>query len=539
MVYSCVLFVVSFKLSKRVIENTTSTSPEIVGEEITQATSVNGTESKNQGLRTLVTLLFTLAVISVGVTGIIIPLNLINCSYGDGYGYYNDNYRWDTNTSLFSNDVQNWYESIQNRSIDNGANFAKLANGILMFTGENSTDLSVLHSYDGTTINTFQNFRDPSSFVVTDDNESICMAGYVDDEANIQSSSTIACSYDGTNLRYITNYNVSSHDFEDFYTADHLYPTYNHTIWFVASSSRYYNYGYRPVFSIDDETMALTLHSTLINEDGDKTTTISYSPCDWDRVIRYRSLVSIFSSIIPTILAAIIIMKKLDFVPTMPIVIYISVTAFIASFIFSIQPNFTKMDLVFKIWLPATSAIWMSQLILVFLLNRVSAEKPHKQAYYVWSINFLALLFFFSMTFAVGIPIPYYDNWWRWVLINLTVYIPFVFFGVVIERVLFVILGAIGIFEDAWKFSSIIANTIDDSYQVLIQVILFAMIGFLVGFFGWKINQYQDRIQASVRAWANRFFAPLVRRSTNNSDHDEREHNTNEEDSVHTAVSVL
>merc|ERR1711862_1034994 len=111
------------------------------------------------------------------------------------------------------------------------------------------------------------------------------------------------------------------------------------------------------------------------------------------------------------------------------------------------------------------------------------------------SINFLALVFFFSMTFAVGIPIPYYDNWWRWVLINLTVYLPFVFFGVVIERILFVILGAIGIFLDAWIFSSIISYIFSGPYnQLLTQVISFTMIGFLVGFFGWKINQYQDRI---------------------------------------------
>merc|ERR1711862_178379 len=125
-------------------------------------------------------------------------------------------------------------------------------------------------------------------------------------------------------------------------------------------------------------------------------------------------------------------------------------------------------------------------------------------------------------------------------LINLTVYLPFVFFGVVIERILFVILGAIGIFLDAWIFSSIISYIFSGPYnQLLTQVISFTMIGFLVGFFGWKINQYQDRIQASVRAWANRFFAPLVRRSTNNSDHNQREHYTNEADSVHTAVSVL
>jgi len=108
-VYSCVLFIISFQLSKRVKENTTS--PEIAGEhdEESRMTQTNSTNSTNQGLRTLVTLLFTLAVISVGVTGLIIPLNLIYCNYGDGYGYYNNNYSWDTDTSLFSNDVQNWY----------------------------------------------------------------------------------------------------------------------------------------------------------------------------------------------------------------------------------------------------------------------------------------------------------------------------------------------------------------------------------------------------------------------------------------------
>jgi len=407
-----------------------------------------------------------------------------------------------------------------------------------MFTGKNTTGSSVLHSYDGTTVTSFEYFQNPYSFVVTDDNGSICMSGYIKDEANIQSSSTIAC-YDGTNLRYITNYNASSHDYEDFYAADHLYPTSNHTIWFVASSYRYYNYDSPPVFSLNDETMSLTLHSTLTKEEG-KTVPYSSSNCDWNRIIRYRALISIFTSILPTLLAAILLMKKFDFVPTMAIVIYVSVTAFIVTFILSIQPGFNEMDLVLKIWLSVTSGVWLVQVILIFLLNRVSTEKPQKQAYFVWNINFLALLFFFSMTWIIGIPIPYYDNWWRWVLINFIVYLPYIFFGVVIEKVLFVIIGAIGVFEDAWKISNVIASIIDSSYQILIQVILFAMIGLLVGFFGWKMNQHQDHFQASVRAWANRYFALLVRRRTNNSYQDQQENYlSSEENSIHTAVSVL
>ena len=83
-------------------------------------------------------------------------------------------------------------------------------NGIILFTRNNKTLSSYtdfVYSYDGTSITTLSNFKNPSSFVVTTDNTSICMVGYYytdnnDEDGNIidieSSSSIIACYNGGT-----------------------------------------------------------------------------------------------------------------------------------------------------------------------------------------------------------------------------------------------------------------------------------------------------------------------------------------------------
>jgi len=532
-------------------------------EEMATMTNTNTNDSTKQGLRTLVILLYTLAVMSVGVTGLIIPMNLFYCDYGNNYGYFdNNNYIWNTNTSSFSNDVQNWYNDIQKgSSSSNSANFAIIpSNGILLFTGKDTTTSSYddfVYSYNGTSIKKLSYFKNPSSFVVTTDNTSICMSGYYyknnedtdeNDYTNIESSSTIAC-YDGTtstNLRFITNYeNISpneNHNYKDFYNPSHLYSSTNNTIWFVATSKNYYAYK-SPVFSLNGQTMALTLHSTLIKQgtNGKDTVMDMSTPttCDVYKMRRNRALISIFSSILPTFITAIILMKKIDFIPTMHIIIYISITAFIVSLILSIQPNFNYMDLVLKYWLCITNGIWMSFMIITFGILS-SPRKRNDNKRFGWNINFTTILFFFAMSWSLGIPVPYYDSWWRWVLVNFIVYIPYIFFGVVIENILLVLLGAIGIFNDVWRFSNAVANHIDSDFQIIIQVILFAGIGTFVLFLGWKINQYQEAVQGFVRVWVDRNLGFFISRRNNNDNNDGgSDEQVEENDGVHTAVTIL
>lgn len=595
-IYSCVLFLISYKLSKHavVVEISTMSDDSAVrsdsdnvnnnGEGIEQMTppteeqmatmtDTSANDSAKQGLRTLVILLYTLAVISVGVTGLIIPMNVFYCDYGN-YGYYNNDYIWNTNMSSFSNDVQNWYNDTQNGQItdSNSANFAILpSNGVLAFTGKDTTSSSYddfVYSYDGTSMTKLSNFKNPSSFVVTTDNSSICMSGYYysnddtdnnkheDDYINVESSSTIAC-YDGINLRFVTNYdNISkeNHNYKDFYGPSHLYPSTNHTIWFVAISQNYYAYNSPPVFSLNDQTMALTLHSTLMKQSNDGKDIIMDTPsskCDIYKIRRYRALISIFSSILPTFITAIIVTRKIDFIPTMHIIIYISITAFIVSLILSIQPNFEYMDLVLKYWSCVTSGIWMLYMIITLGILS-SRKKQNDNKSFVWNINFTAILFFFAMSWSLGIPVPFYDTWWRWVLINFIVYIPYIFFGTAIENILLVIFGAIGIFNDVWRFSNALAKYIDPGFQIIIQVMLFAVIGILVGFLGWKINQYQQQVQAFVRLWIDRNLGFLIERRNNDDDNDgggdevletnnvlQDSYSSDENDGAHAAAAIL
>ena len=154
--------------------------------------------------------------------------------------------------------------------------------------------------------------------------------------------------------------------------------------------------------------MVLTLHSTLTEQNGKK---IDVS-CDKYKVTRSRAIVSIITSIIPTFIAALVLHKRLRFIPSMSIIIYTCITVFIIALVLSIQPMFTKMGLVLRIWLCSSSGMWLSYMVVVFLFDTIVIEnnsiKEKKTSHFVWNINFVSLVFFFTMAWSLGLYFCYY-----------------------------------------------------------------------------------------------------------------------------------
>ena len=155
------------------------------------------------------------------------------------------------------------------------------------------------------------------------------------------------------------------------------------------------------------------------------------------------------------------------------------------------------------------------------------------------TINVFSIFYeYLFLSYNKGVPVPYYNSWWRWILINLIVYIPYIFFGIVIETILLVLLGAIGIFEDTWRFSNLVAYQINDtSFQIVLQVVLFAAIGLFIGIFGLKVNQFQYDVQVRVRVWIARHFGFMI---SSRSGIDEQDTNASTGgNDVNAAVSIL
>ena len=418
--YSCILFFVSLKLSKQVIIENSIVSELVLSpnEGIEQSNQRNSSESTKQGLRTLVVLLYTLAVISVGVTGLIIPMNIFYCGSFDNSWDHN-NYKWDTNASSLPNDVQTWYNDIIDGSINyNYKDFATLPNSnVLLFSGSNeSTGNSLLYKYDGTSVTTYNHFKNPYDFVITSDNSSICIFGYYenpkinDDYIHSTLLSAIACYNKNIDMLriYHTHDTSNEHEYMDFYDPNYLHPSNNNTLWFIASSYKYHTYNSPAVFSLNDQTMGITLHSNLIEQNEYETKNPISVSCDTDKMIQKRALVSIFTSIMPTLITAIILHKRMKFIPTMSIIIYICITAFIVTLILSVEPTFTKTSLVLKIWLCSSSGIWLNYLVFAFLFDTIVIENDStierkKTSHFVWNANFVALLYFFSMSATLGV----------------------------------------------------------------------------------------------------------------------------------------
>ena len=64
--------------------------------------------------------------------------------------------------------------------------------------------------------------------------------------------------------------------------------------------------------------------------------------------------------------------------------------------------------------------------------------------------------------------------------------------------------------------SNVVAMRIDRYFQIFVRVILFAFIGALFLFFGWKINQYQHQIHAFSQVLINKNLSSLISRGSDN-----------------------
>ena len=100
------------------------------------------------------------------------------------------------------------------------------------------------------------------------------------------------------------------------------------------------------------------------------------------------------------------------------------------------------------------------------------------------------------------------DELWRWVLLNLLVFLPLIFFGAATETVFLMFLGAFGFLIDTGRFAACVGEHIDGGASVPIQFLVFSLTGLGIGALGFQLSMHQHH----VNKWALTLVRNLDRR---------------------------
>mmetsp|Transcript_8122 Transcript_8122/g.10169 ORF Transcript_8122/g.10169 Transcript_8122/m.10169 type:complete len:211 (+) Transcript_8122:995-1627(+) len=192
-------------------------------------------------------------------------------------------------------------------------------------------------------------------------------------------------------------------DSNDYNTPDDLYAAQDGSLWFTSWSR---DYNYQHIFSMIPGNMEVTFHDqSNDNDDG----------C------------SLLLSMMPVFIISVAMFVKLPGrkISSLPIVSYVALAGVVIELIilFANDENDTILQDVLKGWFSSTSTIWLYAMSILFLTNRFIGSDS-----LVWSLNVSSLVYFGGMVALIGI-FEWYDDAWRWILYNVIVVLPLIFWG--------------------------------------------------------------------------------------------------------------
>mmetsp|Transcript_60584 Transcript_60584/g.71955 ORF Transcript_60584/g.71955 Transcript_60584/m.71955 type:complete len:603 (+) Transcript_60584:241-2049(+) len=517
LLYAIVLFVLARLIERREIDISPNNNIPPTFAESSSSISV------------LVSLLYGVAVIALGVSGFMLSLKIYNCPPHSIYDNYYDSKVVVTNRSSFPGDVRDWYDSESGRIYGAAATFGHFPSpeDTLVYQGSNGSHFT---KYGSPTTRLWKKvgsrppelmseFYYPREFTLIGNatnnggignttTTSYCFFAIRrvnsterDDDEYVTEEDTVAYT-DGSTVKAARDEYpgardaLGASDGRLYFRADQL-PSQERN----EGSVSHYFYG-KFIFSLDAGTMDVTSHSriTVEGSDGIKRP----ASCDYRGVERRRAVLSIVTSVVPVITASVWYGARKR-ITTMPITLYVGLSALTVAIIIVVTPNYsTVAPKVLKYWFATTSAVWLCALILLRLTNRI------KRDMLAWSLNFCGLVYFISLLVLINVPFSSYtDDAWRWLLINIVNFIPLIVIGVITEFILLVVLGAIGLFMDAWKIGNLIVDRVGGDF--LVYFFVFSITGMGMGYFGWLLNWHQTRIQHAVSDWAGMWLHCLVK----------------------------
>lgn len=441
----------------------------------------------------LVSLVFLLALASMAVAGLYLPINVFQCSldwsYNDDNFAYN--YEWVTTLDDMPIDVRAWWIDVDSKP--HKKTFVYLeSTGVTLFEGIQQGDQWEPQLWrttqDRVAPELVPDLRYPEYFVQVGNSEA-CFA--------VREHKKIVCTTDGLNFV----------ETEPFPFQVHGLFNANERLWFQGyppyDQERVYLNWETVLYSVNPSNLTdVVFHSTLSNQEQDASVDDDDDGCTNERTTFIRFLSWLFLSALPALIAAIAIDVVHKFaVPTIPIGTYCSFTWLVVCLGFAIDPaNFgDRIYNFFRWWLVFTTGPWLLYLTLQHLTNR---SIPSRRS---WSINFASLVYAGGMFLLVKMfDYDYYvDYFWQWAVLTLAVVPPLFLVSVITSNIFVLVVVSAVLMVDVWRLTNYIAYDVLKSNSIVpIQAVVLGLSGLLLGYLGYLLSRKQANFVTRVSNWA-------------------------------------
>ena len=254
----------------------------------------------------------------------------------------------------------------------------------------------------------------------------------------------------------------------------------------------------------DDETLTATLVSRRVGGEVAATPPPippGYEPapaCDEVAGVRAQALGALFLATLPMLTVAIVLWVKKPGVPSMPFATFAGASALVVNLYTIIEPSGESLGDVLRWWFTSFSIVWLALMLALHAAQRLPSDA------FSWAVNVGAVGFFGAMHAQLKVPVE--DLWWQWLLYNLLCVIPLLAYAIASSRAMPLVLGAAGLFLDAFRLSSLLADlTSDTTAQVLIRFLVLGVTGVLVVVAGLAYHRFSKQVET----WADGVLAKV------------------------------
>jgi len=419
--------------------------------------SSNETQT-SRNLDSRANLLYALAVLSLGVTGFFLPVNLFS---DDCYveRYDNDQGYWKTDVDSLPSGVRGWARG--RSSATPFASYMYLESyGVTLFGGvTGDAEMVLIRVQDGGKPQQYNQYTYPREFVLVEDKS--CF---------VAKQRSLLCT-DGVNFDAITTP----------FDAISSRLVYEGLYWFQAYPDKGSG---NPIFSLDPVQMNLTSYSTLETDDPP-------SECpSW----KARAWLALVVSALPILVASIALWKR--GVPSMSMLVYVGLTLVYLSLYSALDPQ--SYDHSWNWWCSLSGLAWM-----VFLCYR---RLVHDESH-IWGIVPAGMAFAYGMTVLL---LDKGDTFLMWLALNLLCFAPLLGMGAAVNSAFLLTLGTLGLLMDAGRFAGFVGVKAPDSLYVPIVSMVFALAGMAIGILGIQFRKIQPRIHERVQGWVQRLRRETV-----------------------------
>lgn len=444
-----------------------------------------------------VNLLFGLGVVSLGVTGFLLPINLIDACTA----YHPDGvptYRWVTNLTELPSGIKNW--AIYDDQFSSRANFAYVEDTkTTLFQGTQLDQANRSYKTSVWTMNAdlppqeHVRYSYPENFVAVSASVA-CFSSFSD--GGYKSNGRAFCS-NGTKIEasVATGPLYKSGDIGDFLPKEGL-------LWF--KQFRETSAPGSLVYSLNPTDMTTRLYSHKIENSDGHGKSGSKKVCDPKVAIRKQAAALLIAAALPVIIASFFIWHS-EQIPSMAVTSYGGLTAiFICAYHIVDPQGEGNTDWWFEIWFCLTGAIGLLLYTYFYLSERTKErERPPLS----WGLVAAGLGFTFGACQLLDMDD---DTLVDWILLNFIVFAPLLLLGMSSSNMFLVFLCGIGFLVDAARIANYVGDHVQGNAQAPISFLVFSLAGIAAGGIGYKLTMYQPLVQDFAHAAIKKIDAWLA-----------------------------